>query len=184
MSKTLIKYKCLATEPRAPSRYRITQKGLWYHHCHHHLPPTPNQHQRSPFPTPESTPLPHSLTILHNLGQHIRIPHLPSKRLSPLPHALDPHRGSPHPPCQRPTRVLLARGSRRNGAVARGGPGGGPGGHLHGYDAAKGPGARAVHAPHQADVVLAGHGARAGLGGGDGGGQGEVGFCAGLGREV
>ncbi len=160
------------------------QKGLWYHHRHHHdfsstLPPTPI----TKFPLPYSNDSksghpPRSLAILQDLSQRIRISNLPSKLLSPLPHALNTHRGSPHPLCQRPARVLLARGSRSNGAVARG-----TGGQLHGHDAAKGSCARSVLAPHQADVVLAGDGARAGLGGGDGGGQGEVCLCAGLGGE-
>ncbi len=158
------------------------QKGLWYHHRHHHdfsstLPPTPI----TKFPLPYSNDSksghpPRSLAILQDLSQRIRISNLPSKLLSPLPHALNTHRGSPHPLCQRPARVLLARGSRSNGAVARG-----TGGQLHGHDAAKGSCARSVLTPHQADVVLAGDSARAGLGGGDGGGQGEVCLCAGLG---
>lgn len=53
-------------------------------------------------------------------------------------------------------------------------------GELHGHDAAKGPRASCVLAPHQAHVALAGDGAGAGLRGGDGGGEGEVGFGASL----
>lgn len=125
------------------------------------------------------------LAFFKDFSQHIRIVQVLGERNGLAPQPCELHLVVPDLNRQRAAGVFGSRGSKITGRSSPV-PSGSTTGitpiahHLHGHDAAKGASASRVLAAHKADILLARDSPRASLANGNGGGEGEVGFPAGL----